>query len=229
MTVLSDRTIKDLCVSPCYHEQSETSFMYGVDAVITKPIKETVIDNQGQPMIDPFVGHLVRVNTRGKRIISYGLSSYGYDVRLADDEIKVFTNANGTIVDPMNMDDATCLVDATVLDKDTHPYFVLPPNSYALGYTIETFVIPRNVSVICLGKSTLARAGAIVNVTPIEAGFEGNVVIEISNASPLPIKVYVGVGIAQFQFLRGDQACEVSYADGDRKYQGQRGVTLPKV
>lgn len=187
------------------------------------------IDNDGQPMISPFSGHQVRYNTQNKKIISYGLSSYGYDVRLCDREIKVFTNANGGVVDPMAMDSDNCLVDAIVHDPDNHPYFILPPNSYALGCTVEQFKIPRNVNVICVGKSTFARAGVGVNVTPIEAGFEGTVVIEIANQSALPVKIYLGVGIAQFMFLHGDQPCDVSYADGNRKYQGQQGVTLSRV
>lgn len=181
-------------------------------------------------MIAPFESKLVRLNPQGKKIISYGLTSYGYDVRLCASEIKLFTNVNGGVVDPMDMDATQCLVDANICtDAQGHRYFILPPNSYALGCTLETFAIPEDVSVICLGKSTLARAGALINVTPIEAGFEGMVVIEISNGSTLPIKVYLDMGIAQFQFLKGDRACQVSYAQGNRKYQGQTGVTLSKV
>lgn len=188
------------------------------------------INNNHHPMITPFVDHQVRVNGQDEKIISYGLSSYGYDVRLSPKEIKLFTNVNGGIVDPMKMDSDTCLTDAVMYgEEEGHPYFILPPNSYALGCTVENFNIPRNVSVVCVGKSTLARAGAAVNVTPVEAGFEGTVVIEIANQSTLPIKIYLGTGIAQFQFFHGDQPCETSYADGSRKYQGQQGVTLSRV
>lgn len=197
MTILSDITIREQC-------------------------------GAGEGMIKPFSSKQHRTNEAGERIISWGLSSYGYDVRLADDEVKLFTNANSTIVDPMEMDVESCLVDAVIHGRDEgHPYFILPPNSYALGYTVEVFNIPRDISVIAVGKSTMARAGAIVNVTPIEAGFKGTVVIEIANASTLPIKIYLGVGIAQFLFFRGDRPCHTSYADRGGKYQGQKGVQTP--
>lgn len=191
-------------------------------------------------MIYPFTPTQVREvehrATRGgelcvepRRIISRGTTSYGYDVSLAD-ELKLFTNLNASIIDPKRLND-DCLVDAEVkFDADTgERYVLLPPNSYILGHTVEYFKIPRDVLVICLGKSTYARAGAIVNVTPIEPGFMGNVVIEISNSTNLPLKVYVEEGIAQFLFFRGDRPCEVSYGDRGGKYQGQTGVTLPKV
>ena len=208
MSILSDSTIKKLCTR---HYISE----------------DICLDDQ--PMITPFIDHLVRTNKKGDKIISYGLTSYGYDVRLNPEEVKIFSNANATVIDPMELDER-CLVSAQInTDPKGHKYFILPPNSYALGSTIEYFNIPRNVSVICVGKSTLARAGAIINVTPIEAGFSGAVVIEISNGSTLPIKIYLEVGIAQFQFFKGDYPCEISYADGNRKYQGQTGITLPKV
>lgn len=210
------------------------------ETVRTDP--HTVIDNHGQPMITPFEPKLVRSMKTGKgwddghqvhqedvKIISYGLSSYGYDVRLKAEAIKIFTNANGGIVDPMNPNEE-CFIDGAIHETAQGlKYFILPPNSYALASTIEYFHIPRNVSVVCLGKSTYARSCAIVNVTPIEAGFEGEVVIEISNGSTLPVMIYLETGIAQFQFFRGDEECEKSYADGNRKYQGQRGVTLSKV
>lgn len=229
MALLSDKTIAALCTGACSHVISDI-IEESSRGSISREKPETRIDNNGKTMIQPFFGTLIRQNQKGEKVISYGLSSYGYDVRLSDTQVKVFTSANGAVIDPMRLDDEACLVDAAIHGKDEdHPYFILPPNSYALGYTIEYFHIPRNVSVICLGKSTYARAGAIVNVTPIEAGFEGNVVIEISNGSTLPIKIYLGAGIAQFQFLRGDQECKVSYADGNRKYQGQTGITLPRV
>ena len=155
-----------------------------------------------------------------QKVLSWGLSSYGYDVRL-DNEFKIFTNrnsyVNNLIIDPLNFDDKCCV-------DHKGPYCIIPPNSYILGKTKEYFKIPRNVSVICVGKSTYARVGAIVNVTPIEAGFEGNIVIEISNATSLPLKVYAEMGISQFIFFQGDVPCEVSYADRGGKYQGQTTV-----
>jgi dCTP deaminase len=179
-------------------------------------------------MISPFLDSSVRVSEDGHKIISKGVSSYGYDVSLTDG-IKLFTNTNASIVDPKRFDEK-CLVDADVnFDEDGAKYVVLPPNSYLLGSTIEYFQIPRNVTVVCVGKSTYARAGVIVNVTPIEAGFCGNVVIEVSNSTNLPVKVYINEGIAQFLFFESDEDCETSYADRNGKYQGQTGLTLPKV
>lgn len=201
-----------------------------------------------RPMIEPFSAELVRevvplnpLSRSGKdngvcvadglphKIISRGLTSYGYDVSLADD-FKVFTNINSAVIDPKRLD-PKCLASVTAqYDESTgERYVLMPPNSYLLGSTVEYFVIPRDIMVICVGKSTYARSGAIVNVTPIEPGFEGNVVIEISNSTNLPAKVYAGEGIAQFMFFRGDQECETSYGDRGGKYQGQTGLTLPKV
>ncbi len=156
-----------------------------------------------------------------QKVISYGLSSYGYDVRLGR-KFKIFTNVNSNIIDPLDMSDG-CYVD---FEGDC---CIIPPNSYILGHTIETFDIPRDVMVICVGKSTYARAGALVNTTPIEPGFKGQVVIEISNATPLPLKVHASMGIAQFMFFKGDQPCEVSYGDRGGKYQDQTGVTTVRV
>ena len=244
MSVLSDKTIRKLCKKPLGVSKETGDFIYREDfdkgdwenyedeeireIFLENHLMHPLVEGMWSPMIEPFCDQLVRENDDGEKIISYGLSSYGYDVRLSPEQIKIFTNANGTLVDPMDLDEE-CLVNAKIRDRDTHPHFILPPNSYALGSTMERVNIPKNVSVICVGKSTLARAGAIVNVTPIEAGFRGSVVIEISNGSTLPIKVYLGVGIAQFQFLYGDQVCESSYDDGERKYQGQSGITLSKV
>jgi len=164
----------------------------------------------------------------GERLISFGTSSYGYDVRLSN-EFKLFTNLNSAIIDPKRFD-TKCLADAVVhTDETGDEYVILPPNSYLLGRTIEYFRIPRNVTVVCLGKSTYARAGAIVNVTPIEAEFEGNVVIEISNSTNLPMKIYANEGISQFLFFESDQDCMTSYADRDGKYMFQTGVVTPRV
>ena len=167
-------------------------------------------------MIDPFVDDQVRAG-----VISYGLSSYGYDIRVADD-FKVFTNVYGSVVDPKNFDPKS------FVDMKTD-VCVIPPNSFALARTIEYFRIPRDVLTVCLGKSTYARCGIIVNVTPFEPEWEGHVTIEISNTTPLPAKIYANEGIAQVLFFQGDEPCEVSYKDKKGKYQAQRGVTLPKI
>ncbi|HVA67503.1 MAG TPA: dCTP deaminase [Elusimicrobiota bacterium] len=167
-------------------------------------------------MIDPFVD---RQEAQGK--ISYGLSSYGYDIRLAD-EYKIFTNVYGAVVDPKAFD-PKAFVDYR------GPFCVVPPNSFALARSVEYFRIPRNVLAICLGKSTFARCGIIVNVTPLEPEWEGHLTIEISNTTPLPAKVYSEEGIAQLLFLESDEVCETSYADRKGKYQSQVGVVGPKV
>ena len=167
-------------------------------------------------MIEPFEDRQVR---RG--VVSYGLSSYGYDVRVAD-EFKVFTNVYNTVVDPKAFDPQS-FVDIRA-DVCT-----IPPNSFALASTVEYFRIPRDVLTICLGKSTYARCGIIVNVTPFEPEWEGHVTIEISNTTPLPAKIYAREGIAQVLFFQSDEPCEISYKDKSGKYQAQRGVTLPKI
>jgi len=167
-------------------------------------------------MIVPFSERQIK-----KGIISYGLSSYGYDIRVAD-EFKVFTNVNTTIVDPKNFDQRS-LVD--VKGK----FCLIPPNSFVLARTVEYFKIPRNILTICLGKSTYARCGIIVNVTPFEPEWEGYATLEISNTTPLPAKIYANEGIAQIIFLEADEVCEVSYKDKKGKYQAQRKITLPKL
>lgn len=180
------------------------------------------------PMINPFSPTLVRSDEDGRKIISYGLSSYGYDARLAD-ELKLFTNVNSAMIDPYNINE-DCYVDAKInVDEHGHKYAILPPNSFMLGRTIEYFAIPREVASICLGKSTWARSGVTVVVTPLEPDWEGNVVIEIANLTNLPVKIYTGVGICQFLFLKGDQICQTSYKDRGGKYMGQRNITLPMV
>ncbi|MEP7291473.1 MAG: dCTP deaminase, partial [Chloroflexota bacterium] len=167
-----------------------------------------------QGMIEPFTESLKRDG-----VISYGLSSYGYDLRITN-EFKVFTNVYSAIVDPKNFS-----TDSFV-DIQTE-VAIIPPNSFALARTVEYFRIPRNVITVCLGKSSYARCGIVVNVTPFEPGWEGHVTIEISNTTPLPAKIYANEGIAQVLFLEADEECEVSYADRKGKYQGQTGVTLP--
>jgi len=178
-----------------------------------KSIKKMVLEHD---MINPFVEDQVRED-----IISYGLSSYGYDVRIAN-EFKIFTNLNSTIVDPKNFDPKS-FVDFT------GDMCIIPPNSFALGRTVEYFKIPRNVMTLCVGKSTYARCGIITNVTPLEPGWQGHVTLEISNTTPLPAKIYAGEGIAQILFFESDEQCETSYADKKGKYQSQTGVTLPKI
>ena len=169
-----------------------------------------------QKMIEPFVDDQVRTG-----VISYGLSSYGYDVRVGD-EFKVFSNVFNAIVDPKNFDPKSFVdIKADVC--------IIPPNSFALASTIEYFRIPRDILTICLGKSTYARCGIIVNVTPFEPEWEGHVTIEISNTTPLPAKIYANEGIAQVLFFRGEEEPEISYKDKGGKYQKQQGVTLPKL
>jgi len=173
-----------------------------------------------QAMIEPFEPGQVR-EAGGARIVSYGTSSYGYDVRCAR-EFKIFTNINSTIVDPKNFDPQS-FVDVT------SDVCIIPPNSFALARTVEYFRIPRNVLVVCLGKSTYARCGIIVNVTPLEPEWEGHVTLEFSNTTTLPAKIYANEGVAQMLFFESDEVCSTSYRDRGGKYQGQRGVTLPKA
>ena len=167
-------------------------------------------------MIEPFLDHQV---SEGK--ISYGLSSMGYDVRISD-EYRIFTNVNSSLVDPKNFSD-----DNFVERKG--PYCIIPPNSFVLARTIEYFKIPRDILCICVGKSTYARCGIVINVTPIENEFEGHITLEFSNTTPNPAKIYSGEGCAQFLFLKGIEQPETSYKSRGGKYQGQKGVTLAKV
>ena len=173
-----------------------------------------------QRMIEPFEpGQISEVD--GHKVVSYGTSSYGYDIRCSR-EFKIFTNINSTIVDPKNFDEKS-FVDFS------GDICIIPPNSFALARTVEYFRIPRDVLVLCLGKSTYARCGIIVNVTPLEPEWEGHVTLEFSNTTPLPAKIYANEGVAQVIFFESDEACETSYKDRGGKYQGQRGVTVPKV
>lgn len=167
-------------------------------------------------MIDPFVEKQVR-----EGVISYGVSSYGYDIRIAP-EFKVFTNVHNSIVDPKQFDDSSFVN----FNEET---CIIPPNSFALSRTLEKFKIPRSVLAICVGKSTYARCGLIVNVTPLEPEWEGYLTLEISNTTPLPARIYAGEGIAQLLFFESDEVCETSYADRKGKYQNQVDVTLPRL
>jgi len=171
---------------------------------------------QQHGMIEPFVEA-----QRRDGVISYGLSSYGYDARVAP-EFKIFTNVDSSVVDPKQFDPRS------FVDRETD-VCIIPPNSFALARTVEYFRVPEDVLVICLGKSTYARCGIIVNVTPLEPGWEGHVTLEFSNTTPLPAKIYANEGACQFLFLKGNERCETSYKDRAGKYMGQRGVTVPKL
>jgi dCTP deaminase len=171
-------------------------------------------------MIEPFESNQIK-QVNGHKVISYGTSSYGYDIRCAN-EFKIFTNINSTIVDPKNFDTKNFV-------EVNADYCIIPPNSFALARTVEYFRIPRSVLTVCLGKSTYARCGIIVNVTPFEPEWEGHVTLEFSNTTPLPAKIYANEGVAQVLFFESDEVCDVSYKDRKGKYMGQVGVTLPKA
>jgi dCTP deaminase len=183
-----------------------------------KWIRQMALDEK---MIEPFVDGQVRASPSGEKVVSYGLSSYGYDIRVSE-EFKVFTNVYNSIVDPKNFTE-DAFVD--LVGKEC----IIPPNSFALARSIEYFRIPRNILTICLGKSTYARCGIIVNVTPFEPEWEGYVTIEISNTTPLPAKIYANEGIAQVIFFEAVNSCATSYAERDGKYQKQQGITVPFV
>ncbi len=168
-------------------------------------------------MIEPFVESQVR-----EGVISYGVSSYGYDIRVGN-QFKIFTNVHNTIVDPKRFDPKS------FVDITTNDHVVIPPNSFALAQTVEYFRIPRNVITVCVGKSTYARCGIIVNVTPFEPEWEGFVTLEISNTTPLPARIYANEGIAQVLFFESDEMCQTSYADKKGKYQKQTAITLPRL
>ena len=171
---------------------------------------------QEHQMIEPFAE-----NQKRDGVISYGLSSYGYDLRVAD-EYKIFTNVNNSIVDPKNFDERSFV-------EFKGPLCIVPPNSFALARSVEYFRIPRSVLTICVGKSTYARCGIIVNVTPLEPEWEGFVTLEISNTTPLPARVYSDEGLCQIVFFQSDEVCETSYKDKQGKYQAQQGIVLPRI
>lgn len=205
MSILNDRQIRELCLP-----QKETH----------ENLDNTNLSDNFKPMIDDFYPQQVR-EVDGKKIISYGLSSFGYDVRLGN-KFKIFTNVNSTVIDPLDFDHNS------YVDYEGE-FCIIPPNSYVLGVTMESFNIPRDIMVLCVGKSTLARAGVAVNVTPIESGMVGTIVLELANMTPLPVKVYAGHGVAQFLFLQGSEECEVSYADRAGKYMNQVGIVTPRL
>ena len=172
-------------------------------------------------MISPFISKQTKQNKNNKKLISYGNSSYGYDARVSD-EFKIFTNIDSAVVDPKNFSENSFVNRKTDI-------CIIPPNSFALARTVEYFKIPEDILVICVGKSTYARCGIIVNVTPLEPGWEGHVTLEFSNTTPLPAKIYAFEGACQFLFLKGNEKCQTSYSNREGKYMGQTGVTLPKV
>lgn len=183
----------------------------------------TIIDLcRTRNMIDPYVVGQVRINDQNKRIISYGASSYGYDIRIAD-EFKIFTNALNAMVDPKDFNTTTTFI---TYKGDA---CIIPPNSFVLGKSMEFFRIPRDLMVLCVGKSTYARCGIIINVTPLEPEWEGFITLEVSNTTPNPAKIYANEGIAQVVFFRAEQPCWTSYKDKDGKYQGQTDITMPRL
>lgn len=196
------------------NNQEELDMSHALPGILSDAQIRHLSQNQG--MIDPFVE---KQTAEGK--ISYGLSSYGYDARCSR-EFKIFTNVDNAIVDPKDFSDDS------FVDRETD-VCIIPPNSFVLTRSVEYFKIPKDVLVVCLGKSTYARCGLIVNVTPLEPGWEGHVTLEISNTTPLPAKVYANEGVAQFLFFKGSAPCETTYADRAGKYMGQTGVTLPRI
>lgn len=182
-----------------------------------------------EQMITPFLPELVR-EVDGNKIISAGTSSYGYDMRLADDGFRIFSSIRGTEIDPKKFDAENSLIEPPIRTaEDGSKYYLLPPFHYGLGVTVETFKMPRRVTGICLGKSTYARTGLLVNATPLEAGWTGRLVVEIGNFANLPLRVYVNEGIGQILFFESDEDCATSYEDRGGKYQGQTGLTFAKV
>lgn len=179
-------------------------------------------------MIKPFLPDLVR-ESDGSKIISAGCSSYGYDMRLADDGFRIFSSVYASEIDPKKFDELSLIEPELHTAEDGAQYYLLPPHHYGLGVTVETFKMPRNVTGIALGKSTYARAGLLVNTTPLEAGWTGRLVVEIANLANLPLRVYVNEGIGQILFFESDEVCRTSYDDRGGKYQGQTGLTFAKV
>jgi len=179
-------------------------------------------------LIKPFDAQLVR-ETEGRRIISAGASSYGYDMRLADDGFRVFSPIHGREIDPKHFDEESLIEPPLRTAEDNSKYYLLPPHSYGLGVTVETFQMPRNVTGLAIGKSTYARVGLFLNTTPLEAGWTGRLVVELANLADLPLRVYVNEGIGQVIFLESDEDCDVSYEDRGGKYQHQKGLTYSRL
>lgn len=227
--VLRATTARDVLMSCTVIDSNarETKELFDPLIETIRPITEEEL-SQWKPMISPFLPEAVKVCDNGHKAISSGISSYGYDVRLSSN-LRIFNNSNSIIVDPYEID-SECYSDAEIFTDDKgRKYTVLPPNSFMLGHTIEYFNIPSDVIVVAVGKSTWARAGISVIITPIEPDFQGEIVIEIANHTKLPVKIYTEVGISQFLFFQSDERCHTSYADRSGKYQGQTGITMPKV
>lgn len=224
--LLSDKTIVGLSQDGTYSQLKSVGSPVGSGLGEFSKIVRTYNTPDHKPMISPFVDKSVN-EVKGQRYPSFGLSSYGYDVRLGD-EFKLFVNHAGTIIDPLDLDDDNFIDLKIRLDDKGRRYVILPPHGYLLGHTLETFNMPRDVTAIVLAKSTYARLGMSLNCTPIEAGFKGAVVLEIVNHAPSALKIYLDGGIAQFLFFSGNEYCNVSYADRDGKYQNQTGVQHAK-
>jgi dCTP deaminase len=226
MTLLSDRQIKNLCIEKdSYYYADNKKVFFNVEdyAELVKERGSSFeyyksINSTFKPMISPFVADQVRTMDNN-RILSYGTSSYGYDIRLAN-KFKIFTNINSTVVDPLNFKHES-YVD---FEGDV---CIIPPNSFVLGSTVEYFNVPEDVTGVVIGKSTYARCGVVCICTPLEAGWSGELVVEFANLSPLPVKLYAGHGCAQILWFKGDEPCETSYAKRAGKYQGQTGIQLP--
>lgn len=247
MTILSDLEIYKRCVSPT-HRCSVTGEYFWNDGFI-EDLGPTIVSKGRQhwisaldkndvehmwtaPMIKPFVGESIKTTITEKglqKILSYGLSSYGYDIRLAREDLKLFTNLHSTIVDPRNIDPKCYTAPEIRVDEDGLEYVLQPPNSLMLGHTVEWFNIPRDILATCLGKSTYARVGVSLIVTPLEPQWSGQLVVEIVNHTNSPVKIYPNQGIGQLTFNRSAVNCKVSYGDRGGKYQGQSGTTDAKV
>ncbi len=178
-------------------------------------------------MIEPFFDHQIKASVKSKSVISFGLTSYGYDIRLAP-ELKLFDKYSDRVINPKQFDDSILTNAKLETDNKGGEFFILPPHGFALGRSVESFKIPRDILVVCVGKSTYARCALIVNITPLEPMWEGEITLEFSNTTDLPIMLFANEGITQLLFLKGDEPCDISYADRNGKYQGQKGITLPK-
>lgn len=244
MSILSDISIANRCnhnavanYIAAIRETEKRHLSLGIGAYKSEEevqrLAEEELARRPPAMITPFkpesIKEVGRADGGRMRIISAGLTSFGYDVSLAR-EVKIFSNIHSAEIDPKRFDQDKCLIEPIIRkDTDGAEYVTLPANSYLLGPTEEYFHIPRDIMVICVGKSTYARSGVVINTTPIEPGFEGQVVIEVFNGTTSPVRIYLNEGIAQFLFLKGDQACKVSYKDRAGKYMGQTGITMSKV
>lgn len=243
MALLSDRQIKERCIKPSHYLRGDEGAWTLVIPDVTHP-KETIErwekssharlikatpevlqEHDWKPMVKPFLAESVRYNENGIKIISAGLSSFGYDIRMRKEGLKIFTNINSAIIDPMRMSAEAYKEPIVHYDEEFKlHYFILPPKSVALGHTVESFAIPRDILVMCLGKSTYARVAMMPIVTPLEPEWEGELVLEIANLVELPMRIYLETGIAQLLFLQGNEPCEVSYKDRGGKYMGQSGT-----